>query len=164
MNRQMSSMLSKALLAGALVVGTASVGSTASAAPPTAVDFTVSETLPLAAPGVMIASDVPGCPNATVATSPTSATTSGPVTRFTGTKDFDCGGGNSFTLTYRASVRGCATTDSGRWKITGGTGVFAGAKGSGALVGTYWTTGGGPGDACVNDGIDDRYTGKIKLP
>ncbi len=48
------------------------------------------------------------------------------------------------------------------WKLIDGTGIFAGAKGHGRIVGTY-THGDGTGTFCDNDGIVDHYTGKIKL-
>ena len=89
-------------------------------------------------------------------------TTTGPLTNFSGTKVFDCGAGNSFTLKYRATTSDCRSTDSGNWKLIGGTGIFADAKGHGRLVGTH-TLGDGTGTFCDNDGIDDHYTGKIKL-
>lgn len=152
----------RALAALTMITGTLALAQPASAAPPVAVDFTVSETLPLGTPGTLTSSDIPGCPAATVTTFPELATTAGPVSRFVGTKVFDCGGGDTFTLRYDARVIGCAPTDDGRWNLLDGTGAFAGASGRGSLVGTY-TLGDGPGDACSNDGIDDRYTGRIQF-
>ena len=58
---------------------------------------------------------------------------------------------------------GCSTTDSGNWKVVGGTGIFSSAKGNGSLVGTYFTNDGRPPSACDNDGINDRYVGRLKL-
>lgn len=155
----------RGFVAGAIALGALATATPASAAPPIAVDFTVSESLPVGTPGDLIVSDVPGCAApapASVTTPSATRTDSGPVVRFTGTKVVDCGGGDTFTLSFRASVSACDLTDSGRWKLVDGTGVFEGAKGNGRLVGTY-TLGGGAGDFCDNDGIDDRYTGKIKL-
>lgn len=154
----------RALVVGSILVGMVALATPAWAAPPIAVDFTVSEALPVGAAGDLIDSDVPGCAPAlgSVATTSATRTDTGPLTRFEGTKVIDCGGGNSFTLTFRATASGCSSTDSGIWKLVGGTGIFLGAKGHGSLVGTY-TLGGGPGTFCDNDGIDDHYTGKIKL-
>lgn len=155
----------RALVVAATAVGTMAAGAApATAAPPTAVDFTVDESLPLGTPGDLISSDVPGCAAgaATVATPTATRTDSGPIAQFQGTKIFDCGGGNTFTLTFRVASSECSETDSGTWKLVGGTGVFAGAKGHGSLVGTY-TLGAGIGTFCDNDGILDHYTGKLKL-
>lgn len=155
----------RAFVAAAVALGTLATATPAAAAPPIAVDFTVSESLPVGTPGDLIISDVPGCAApapASVTTLTAARTDSGPVVRFTGTKVFDCGGGNTFTLSFRAATSACEPTDSGTWKLINGTGSFEGAKGHGKLVGTY-TLGGGPGTLCTNDGIDDRYTGRIKL-
>ena len=43
----------------------------------------------------------------------------------------------------------------GRWKVIGGTGSYAGLKGNGTLTGTY--------DA-VGNTVLDVYTGKIGIP
>lgn len=154
------------IVAGALLAAVVAIAApaSASASPPIAVDFTVHEALPIdGTRGVMMISDVAGCGIGSTVDSTGTATFAGPVTIFEGTKVFNCDGDDTFTLTYRARVRGCSATDSGTWKIVDGTGLFAGAKGHGRLVGSY-TFEGGTGDACTNDGIDDRYTGKIKLP
>jgi len=127
------------------------------------VDVTVAETLPLSVPGEVTADsglEAFGCLGADVETFPASVTTRGDVTRFTGTKDIECADG-TLTISYRARVRGCATTDRGVWRVVGGTGDFAGARGGGRLVGTYT---GGAGNACDNTGIDDRYRGVIRIP
>lgn len=150
------------LFAAVAVIATAFVFSQAgpaSAASPL-VDFTVEETLPVGTPGSLVASDIPGCSSATVATTNATGSTKGPVTTFTADKSFDCGGGDTFTLSLVARVIGCAATDSGSWHITGGTGAFEGAHGGGRLVGTY-TLGGAPSDSCSTDGINDNYIGVI---
>lgn len=155
----------RAVVAGLLMVGMISVGAApASAAPPTSVDFTVNESLPLGSDGDLVSRNNLDCPISvgSVDTLTVTVTETGPLTHFRGTKVVDCGGSDSFTLTFRATSSACSSTDSGRWKVIGGTGIFAGAKGHGSLVGTY-TLGEGPGTFCDNDGIDDHYTGKIKL-
>lgn len=152
----------RCLVAVAVVGGSILVAGPASAESPEAVDFTVSETK-AGGPGTLIESDIEGCSTlATVETLDPSVTTTGAVITFAGTKIVDCGEGNTFTLTFRARVTGCSSTDFGTWRLVDGTGSFAGAKGQGQLLGTY-TYEDGPGTQCENDGIDDRYTGKIKL-
>lgn len=156
---------SRAVVAAGLMVGmVAAEVAPASAAPPTSVDFTVNESLPVGSPGDLVISDIDGCPAGvdSVVTSATTQTDTGPLTTFRGTKIVDCGEGDSFSLTFRATSSACSSTDSGTWKLTGGTGIFAGAKGHGSLIGTY-TLLDGAGTFCDNDGINDRYTGKIKL-
>ncbi len=156
--------LIRAFVASTIMFGIISVAAPTSAAPPVSVDFTVHETLPLASPGDLLISNIPNCPAAlgSVISSPVTVTTTGPRTHFSGTKVFDCGNGNSFTLEYRASTSECRSTDRGKWKLIDGSGIFAGAKGHGRIVGTY-TLGDGTGTFCDNDGIDDHYTGRIKL-
>ncbi len=162
MHDRSSGRIRRALVAVALVCGVVSVAAPAAAAAPVFVDFTVREMLPVGTPGVLIASNVPGCASATVATVDASRTDRGRTTTFRGTKVFDCGGGDTFSLTFRAIVRGCSPIDVGTWRVTDGAGSFSGVKGGGLLVGSYRNAG-GPGTACVNDGIDDRYTGLIRL-
>ena len=149
-------------MAVTILCGLVSVTDTAIAATPVPVDFTVRESLPAAIPGVMIASNLPGCPTATVATVDASRTDIGPVAIFRGRKIFDCGGGDTFTLRFRALSIGCSSIDVGTWRLNGGTGAYAGATGFGLLVGSY-RLGGGPGTACLSDGIDDHYTGRLRL-
>lgn len=135
---------------------TAGQSGTAGAAP-TTVDFTIRETLP-PGNGTLVAGSVPGCSNLDVFNESGSATFAGPVSVFEGTKRFQCDEGD-FTIRYRAIVIGCAATDSGVWRVIGGTGDFAGSRGGGLLEGTYDT-----GDACTATGIDDRYQGILNLP
>ncbi len=157
----------RAVVAGVLMVGMVmSSSAPASAAPPISVDFTVFE--PLSSEGgptvgvVVDSDDFLNCLNGSVVTSMTTVTQTGPLTKFQGSKIVDCGGNNTLSLTFRAKASPCSSTDSGTWKITGGTGGFAGAKGHGGLVGTYKLDD-GLGTSCDNSGIADRYTGKIKL-
>jgi hypothetical protein len=159
---RISGRILRALAAAAILTGAVAMTSPVSAAPPTAVDFTVRESLPAGTPGVMISSDIAGCATATVATIDASRVDKGPITTFRGTKVIDCGGGDTFSLTFRARVRGCSPTDHGTWKVIAGTGAFSGAKGHGQLVGSYRYDG-GAGTSCLTDGIDDHYTGRLKL-
>lgn len=157
-----SARIFRALVAMAIVCGVLSVASPASAAPPSAVDFTVSETLPIGTPGTLIASDIPGCASASVSTADVSVTETRRLTIFRGTKMLDCGAGDTLSLRFVAVVRGCSSTNFGVWRVTGGTGSFDDARGGGTLRGAYQFEG-GPGTACENDGVDDRYTGRLRL-
>lgn len=145
------------------IVAAATVGpmaSSAEAATANVVDVTVSESLPVGAPGTIVADtglEAFGCAGGTVETIPGSVSTRGPVTRFTGSKVFDCADG-TLTVSFRAWVVECSTTDRGVWRVTGGTGAFERARGGGVLVGTYT---GGAGNACDNTGIDDNYVGVV---
>lgn len=151
------------LVAGMLLaVGLVGTGAPAQAAPPTSVDFTVEEALPVVTPGTFSGADIPGCPSGTVDTTSATATPLGSKTRFSGTKVIDCGASGTITIEFRATSAPCWSEAVGRWKIVSGTGSYASAKGGGALIGSY-TLGAGAGDFCTNDGIDDRYIGKIKL-
>ncbi len=150
-----------AMLATALSVAT--FATSASAAPPDRVDFTVSETLPIGTPGVVTDSNVPGCESGTVTTTEVDAIERNRRTTFVGTKVVDCGTGNTFTINFRATGVECAATNSGRWTLVGGTGAFEDARGQGRLVGSYVAADGSPGDFCNNASVDDRYTGRIRL-
>ncbi len=135
----------------------------ASAAPPHGVDFTVSETLPIGTPGVVTDSDVPGGESGTVTTTEVDTIERGGRTVFVGTKIVDCGEGDTFTITFRAAGAECTATNSGRWTLVDGSGAFEDARGRGRLVGSYVAADGTPGDFCENAGVDDRYTGRIRL-
>lgn len=148
-----------ALGATALVGSVAPSGSVWAA--PVAVDATISETLP-ATTGSLTAGSIPGCATPVVTTTSGATSSFGATTVFRGEKSFDCGGGDGFTLRFVAAVTGCAANDGGLWRVTGGTGTFAGVRGRGVLVGSY-TLGGVPADACSADGIDDRYLGVLRL-
>ncbi len=135
------------------------------AATTTRIDVTVAEPLPPVTdptdpgfPSGSIVSDTGlNCVPGTVATTSVSSSTRGQVTRFSGTKEFDCGADGTLSISFRARVRGCAASNFGVWRVVGGTGSFADARGAGILVGTY--TG---GDACTATGVDDRYRGVIR--
>ncbi len=161
-NVRSAGLILRSIVVAAIVAGASAFAAPVEAAAPTDVDFTIREVLPVGTPGVMIASDIAVCPSAAVATIGATRTDSGPVSTFRGTKVIDCGGGDTFSVEFRASVTGCSSTDSGTWKVIDGTGVFTGAKGHGKLVGSYRFDG-GAGTFCMTDGIDDRYTGKLKL-
>lgn len=129
--------------------------SPAEAAPPARIDVTVSETLPVTT-GSVLGSGF--CAGGTVSTGPVSVTTRRDVTRFSGEKVFDCGSGDTVTISFRARVRGCADSNRGSWRVVDGTGEFEDARGRGRLVGTYVG-----GDACTASGVDDRYRGFVRL-
>ena len=150
-----------ALVAAATILVIA-IAPSATAAPPEAVDVTITETLDSGVPnGVYKTGSIPNCTTPTV-TTPVASVVETPTTfRFAGEKVFHCDeAGNTFTIEFSARAKKCETTDSGSWRLIAGTGDFAGATGSGRLIGTYF---GGAGTACDNDGIDDRWIGKIKF-
>lgn len=155
--------LVRPLLAGAVVATTLAVPAQVEAALPVGVDFTVREALPLGTPGVITASDVPSCASGTVDTPTVRVIELRRRTIFFGQKVVDCGAGNTFTMLFSAAAAPCDSTDRGRWLLVSGTGDFEDARGRGRLIGTYFTAPGAPGDFCDNDGIDDRYTGRIRL-
>ena len=130
------------------------------AAQPVPVDFTVHETLPTLTQGSIVRGHLEHCAAARVTTIRAGASQPG-VSIFNGSKKIDCGSGTTLTLAFRVQTSGCARTDSGVWQVTRGTGLFAGAKGAGTLVGTY-TRGIGPGSFCKSDGLNDRYTGRLE--
>ena len=150
-----------AILATALSVAT--FATPASAAPPTRVDFTVSETLPIDPLGVEADINVPGCTSGTVTTGVDDIIVSGRRTTFVGTKVVHCAEGDTFTVTFRATGMECKATNHGRWTLVDGTGAFEDATGRGRLVGSYVADNGTSGDFCDNAGVDDRYTGHIRL-
>jgi hypothetical protein len=141
------------LLSIALVI--ALMGPAAWADAGTTVSFIVD--VPFGGSETIIASSIPGCPSGTVTTTG-EVTFRGPIGRFFGTKVFDCGASGTFTLEYRASAFACSPTDSGTWKIRGGTGIYAGMSGVGHLTGTFYG-----GEPCAPAGIVDAYTGTIRL-
>ena len=75
-------------------------------------------------------------------------------------KTFVCDDGTgTFTLRLEAQVKPCSATTFGVWSVAGGTGDYAGLRGSGSVVGTYF-----PNDACDAEGIDDLLTGVVRIP
>lgn len=120
------------------------------------IDVTVAETLAVTS-GTVIADSGLGCSGGTVTTTSNPPVERGNVTRFSGTKQFDCGSGDTLSISFRVRARGCADRAFGGWRVIGGTGSFEDARGGGVLVGTY--TG---GNACTATGIDDRYRGVIR--
>ena len=152
---------SVAVLATALSLAT--FATPAAAAPPDLVDFTVREALPIGTPGVVTDSNVPGCDSGTVTTTAVDAIERNRRTTFVGTKIVDCGEGDTFTVAFRATGVECAATNSGRWTLVAGTGAFEDATGRGQLVGSYVAADGTPGNFCDNAGVDDQYTGRIRL-
>ena len=131
-------MFRLALLASITMLITA-FAPAANAAPPTSVDFTIQEVLPLSTPGTLVGGSIPSCATPSVATPSADlvVTTNGNTTRFAGTKIFTCASGDTFTVSFSARVKDCSMTDSGTWRLTAGTGAFVDASGSGQLMGTY---------------------------
>jgi hypothetical protein len=125
------------------------------------VNFTVHETLPTLGVGRIVRGQLTDCPNPAVHTTSSGGSGHGGQMVFKGSKRFDCGGGNSLTLAFRVTTGKCQKTDAGVWKVVRGRGVFASAKGSGRLVGTYML-GNKPGTQCNADGLDDHYTGMLE--
>ena len=148
-------VLTAAVLAATLMVAAAPAG----AAPPTAVDFTIEETLEVSEGFLKAGDSIPNCESPVVTTENFRLGGGGDVRTFAGDKVFTCASGDTFTLSFNARVRDCSATDSGSWRVTGGTGAFAGLRGNGRLVGTYVG-----GNSCGPTGIDDNYTGRFFLP
>lgn len=148
-------------LASAAAAVVAVVGAVvAQAYPGTPVSFTVKTVF--GGPET-IETALPGCPGgATVATLDSTARFPvgyGAPAWFSGHKEFTCGVAGSFVVSFKAKVFFCETTDTGQWNVVSGTGIYAGLKGQGTLVGTYF-----PGDACSATGVLDAFTGGLKLP
>lgn len=76
--------------------------------------------------------------------------TGGPTVVFHLTKVFTCEGGSTLTVDLDAVFQNKRGGTVGGWRITGGTGDYAGATGGGQIVGEGTTT-----------GIIDTYTGVI---
>lgn len=112
--------------------------------------------------GMIVSSSLPGCSNGTVETTSCTEAPFGPDgMRFRGTKVVQCDSGDTLKFRYAATYRSCdSPVDWGRWRITGGTGIFDGARGGGFLVG-YYT--GGSDTACDSEGIMDNWFGAIRL-
>jgi len=146
---------------GATAIAGAVVAASPVSAAPVGIDVTISETIPLTT-GTLTDGSIPACTSPTVTTFDATATTYGSLQVFRGVKEFDCGGGDTFTLRYAAATSGCAAYDFGFWRVTGGSGEFDGLRGRGVLIGSY-TLDGEPGDACNNNGIDDRYIGVLRF-
>ncbi|MGI9643255.1 MAG: hypothetical protein ACR2N9_10765 [Acidimicrobiia bacterium] len=150
---------------GALGVVTLIIGLLVAAAPAHAdtarVNFSVDEPFGSDA-GVIVSSSLPNCGNGTVETVSASSRSIGAEgMRFRGTKVVHCDSGATLEFRYVATYRSCASPiDWGRWRVTGGTGVYDGARGGGFLVGNY--TGGG-GTACDSTGITDIWFGAVFL-
>lgn len=109
----------------------------------------------------LVVSSVPGCEAGATVSTDGGAAFSGPIARFFGTKVFDCGASGTFTLAYNEHTFACMPTDSGAWKIVGGTGSHAGMTGQGRLTGTFY----GPEvvDCGPAEGVLDSHTGSLKL-
>lgn len=146
----------------AVVIGVLAVGAPASAAP-SVVSLSVDEAIPASTPGTIVSSSIPGCSSGTVGTVDASARPFGrDGMQFRGTKIVNCDSGATLTFTYVARYRSCdSAIDWGRWRIGGGTGSLAGARGGGFLVGTYT---GGSGTACNSTGITDNWVGLLRTP
>ena len=129
------------------------VATAAFAAPRTQVAFTVQ--MDNVGGGTLITSTIPNCATATVGTPEAGWFFHGKVGHFYGQHSFDCGSGNTFTVSYIAHNAGGAVTNTGTWKVVDGTGVFAGLAGNGTL-----SANGTPGATTFLD----IYTGTMLLP
>ncbi|MGB9358070.1 MAG: hypothetical protein WCC01_05890 [Acidimicrobiia bacterium] len=156
MRRRIRALFVLALTLGLLVAAAPAL------AAPTGVTLVVDEVLDGSLQGTIVSSSLPGCSNGTVETTSSSSQSSGPEgMRFRGTKVVHCESDNTLTFRYAATYRSCdSPVDWGRWRITGGTGIFDGARGRGFLVG-YYT--GGNSTACNSTGITDNWFGVIAL-
>ena len=105
--------------------------------------------------GALITSTIPNCATATVGTPEAGWFFHGQVGHFYGQHSFDCGDGNTFTVSYIAHSAGGSVTNTGTWKVIGGTGMFARLAGNGTL-----SANGTPGA----DTFLDIYTGTMLLP
>jgi len=105
--------------------------------------------------GTLINSGVPGCPTANVSTSDLAFFFRGGVGYFTGKHTFDCGGGNTVTVSFIAHRTSSSAANVGTWKLVDGTGSFVGVGGGGTLSGS-----GTPGA----DTFVDYYTGTLRFP
>ncbi len=76
----------------------------------------------------------------------------GPIETFWVTKQFDCGGDNTFDVEMFVRLNTTTGYTKAKWNIVSGTGVYQNLQGKGKLVGTPSTT---PGD------IIDVYDGKV---
>lgn len=129
---------------------------------PTFIDVTIRETVPLTS-GALVAGSIPGCAGPSVDTGPVTVTERPRRRAFAGSKTINCADGSTISLDFRVSRRGCADTNFGRWRVTGGTGAFADARGGGRLIGSYTDNAPGGDPTCGDDLIDDRYIGRIRL-
>ena len=148
----MKGALRTSLLVASVSALAALVASAALAASRTQVAFTVQMS---GFDGTLITSTIPNCATATIGTPEAEWFFHGKVGHFYGQHSFDCGDGNTFTLSYIAHSAGGAVTNTGTWKVVDGTGVFAGLAGNGTL-----SANGTPG---ANTFLD-IYTGTMLLP
>jgi len=142
-------------LAAALVAAGAVTASVAPAGAASSEKVAFMAQMDIGGNGTLIQSRVPGCPTATVNSSDIVFFFKGNVGHFTGNHGFDCGGGNTFTLSFIAHHTGDSPTNVGTWKVIDGTGSFAGLAGGGTLSAT--------GTAGTNSFVD-YYTGTMTFP
>jgi|GEM_PF-5434417 len=112
-------------------------------------------------PAEVLEITVPGCTTLTTTVTDQSGPQHkelGSMDIFTGEKLFDCEGAGTFILEYRATTDlekpDVWGGDVGVWKVTDGTGDFAGAQAHGRLVGTAFEDG---------SGITDAWSGVMTL-
>ena len=103
----------------------------------------------------IISSSFPGCPTGERIQITPDWLFSGPTAHFFGTKVFDCGGSGQFDFAYDVIHHDGATTYSGTWKITGGTGLYQGMTGQGTLLAAINLQNAVPGY--------NIYTGSVRL-
>jgi hypothetical protein len=146
------------VVAGA--VAAAAEGPTPSSPRPwTTVTMTVDFPWDGVTPETIRASTLTGCvPGDGVTTTLSPDRFQGNVAIFTGSKTLACAGGD-VTLAYRVLRVGEATSASGTWVVTGGSGLYDGLAGGGLLVGVYTYD-----DLGQRSGIVDSYTGRVAFP
>ena len=156
MRRRIGVLIALALTLGLLVAAAPAHAETVGAR------LVVDEVLDPGPMGAIVSSNLPNCSNGTVDTFASGATPIGDEgMRFRGTKIVRCASGDTLEFRYVATyLRADSPIDWGRWRVTGGTGVYAGARGGGFLIGNYF---GGSGTASDNAGITDNWIGVIIL-
>ena len=122
-------------------------------------DVTITADAPFGGPGIFTATGDLVCPSGTTSESPVQVTGGNQARALTFhlDKTFICGDGSgSFTLRINAHVQPCDAHDYGGWAVVAGSGAYAGLRGAGTLVGTYYPT-----DACDAEGIVDVFSGRL---
>ena len=145
---------------GSVLVCGAMLAFAAAGAEVTRVDLTVYETLPTVSQGRIVDGSLDGCPSPVIRTVHSGASQPHGAQVFNGSKKFDCGAGNTLTVSFRVTVSDCDRANGGVWQVVRGTGIFAKAQGGGKLTGTYML-GNRHGNFCEADGLLDHYTGQI---
>ena len=156
MRRQIRALLVLTLILGLLVAAAPVQAGSAR------VKLTVDEGIPNVLEGTIVSSSLPNCATGKVETvNPTSRNIGTEGMQFRGTKVVKCDSGDTLEFRYVATYLRCdSPIDWGRWRVTGGTGIFEDARGGGFLIGQYT---GGSSTACDNTGIMDNWFGRVFL-